>query len=119
MMEIKNVDENTNNQQEDLNTNHQTEIKQNGIEEDIQIIQNMQNEQINNNTPMQHKKEIHTNPVSDTKSFILSAGDQNLISRTKQNKQMDLQNFFKKSRHFFIMTDGGKPIYSRYGDEVG
>ena len=41
-----------------------------------------------------------------------------LNKRTKLNKQMDLNDFFKKSRHFFIMTEGGKPVYSRYGDEV-
>jgi len=41
-----------------------------------------------------------------------------LNKRTKINKQMDLNTFFTKKRHFFIMTDGGKPIFSRYGDEV-
>jgi hypothetical protein len=41
-----------------------------------------------------------------------------LIERTKHNKNLDLDNFFKQSRHFFIMTEGGKPVYSRYGDEM-
>jgi hypothetical protein len=26
--------------------------------------------------------------------------------------------FFQKSRHFFVMTDAGQPIYSRYGNAV-
>jgi hypothetical protein len=41
-----------------------------------------------------------------------------LIDRTSHNKNLDLNNFFKQRRHFFIMTDGGKPVYSRYGDEM-
>lgn len=41
-----------------------------------------------------------------------------LLQRTKYNKNLDLDNFFKQKRHFFIMTDGGKPVYSRYGDEM-
>ena len=43
---------------------------------------------------------------------------QNTINKTITNKKMKLDNFFKKNRHFFIMTDGGKPVYSRYGDEI-
>jgi cellulose biosynthesis protein BcsQ len=31
---------------------------------------------------------------------------------------MKLDEFFTKKRHYLIMTDGGKPVYSRYGDEV-
>lgn len=41
-----------------------------------------------------------------------------LFLQTKKNKEMDLKQFFKQQRHYFIMTDGGKPIYSRYGDEI-
>ena len=42
----------------------------------------------------------------------------NLVNRTKQNKEMNITDFFKQSRHYFIMTEGGTPIYSRYGDEI-
>lgn len=31
---------------------------------------------------------------------------------------MDTETFFLQSRHYFIMSDGGTPIYSRYGDEM-
>ena len=31
---------------------------------------------------------------------------------------MNLETFFKQSRQYFIMTEGGTPIYSRYGDEI-
>lgn len=35
---------------------------------------------------------------------------------TKQNRNLSRQEFFKEKKHFFIMAEGGKPIYSRYGD---
>ena len=43
---------------------------------------------------------------------------QKLQSKTIKNKQCSTMEFFKKNRHYFIMTDGGLPVYSRYGDEV-
>lgn len=48
----------------------------------------------------------------------ISSNNNTLTNRVKLNKQMDLKTFFTKSRHYFIMTDGGKPIFSRYGDEL-
>jgi hypothetical protein len=41
-----------------------------------------------------------------------------LTARTTTNKLLDLNNFYKQNLHFFIMTEGGKPVYSRYGDEM-
>jgi hypothetical protein len=41
-----------------------------------------------------------------------------ITKRTVLNKTMDLTNFYKQKLHFFIMTEGGKPVYSRYGDEM-
>ena len=29
----------------------------------------------------------------------------------------DLTEFYQISKHFLIMSEAGKPIYSRYGDE--
>ena len=43
---------------------------------------------------------------------------QKLVNKTKKNANMKLEEFFTKKRHYLIMTDGGKPVYSRYGDEV-
>ena len=43
---------------------------------------------------------------------------QKLVNKTKRNANMKLDEFFTKKRHYLIMTDGGKPVYSRYGDEV-
>ena len=41
-----------------------------------------------------------------------------LYLRTKTNKTMKIEQFYEQKRHFFIMTEGGTPIYSRYGDEI-
>ena len=43
---------------------------------------------------------------------------QKLITKTKRNIELKYEEFFNKKRHYLIMTDGGKPVYSRYGDEV-
>ena len=41
-----------------------------------------------------------------------------LYLRTKTNKTMKIEQFYEQKRHYFIMTEGGTPIYSRYGDEI-
>ena len=41
-----------------------------------------------------------------------------ITKRTTNNKNMDLETFYRQSRQYFIMTEGGTPIYSRYGDEI-
>ena len=41
-----------------------------------------------------------------------------LYLRTKLNKTMKIEQFYEQKRHYFIMTEGGTPIYSRYGDEI-
>ena len=41
-----------------------------------------------------------------------------LYLRTKNNKTMKIEEFYEQKRHYFIMTEGGTPIYSRYGDEI-
>ena len=43
---------------------------------------------------------------------------QKLVIKTNKNSKMKLDEFFKKKRHFLIMSDGGKPVYSRYGDPI-
>ena len=67
--------------------------------------------------------------VNQEKEYILSKDflddknrcnllTQKLVNKTKKNANMKLDEFFTKKRHYLIMTDGGKPVYSRYGDEV-
>ena len=41
-----------------------------------------------------------------------------LVKKTKINENMQFEEFFKKKRHYLIMTEGGKPVYSRYGDPI-
>ena len=43
---------------------------------------------------------------------------QKLVKKTKENSEIKLDKFFTKKRHFLIMTDGGKPVYSRFGDAI-
>ena len=43
---------------------------------------------------------------------------QKLVIKTNKNAKMKLDEFFTKKRHFLIMSDGGKPVYSRYGDPI-
>ena len=43
---------------------------------------------------------------------------QKLVTKTKRNEQMKFEEFFIKKRHYLIMSDGGKPVYSRYGDPI-
>ncbi len=41
-----------------------------------------------------------------------------LHEKVLRNNSLDQTDFFKKSRHFLIMTDSGQPIYSRYGNAI-
>jgi hypothetical protein len=43
---------------------------------------------------------------------------QKLVAKTKRNEKMKFEEFFIKKRHYLIMSDGGKPVYSRYGDPI-
>ena len=44
--------------------------------------------------------------------------NQKMIKKVKDNAYLKYDKFFNKKRHFLIMTDGGKPVYSRYGDAI-
>ena len=44
--------------------------------------------------------------------------NQRMIKKVKDNASIKLDTFFTKKRNFLIMTDGGKPVYSRYGDAI-
>ena len=88
----------------------------------------IQNPQTEKTTPTLEILTFTQHPIIENKTEIskeilenknqLNIYTQNTINKTITNKKMKLDNFFKKNRHFFIMTDGGKPVYSRYGDEI-
>lgn len=68
----------------------------------------------------QPQKEITPNlpsKIQEQKEQI-STLYQEIQAKTKKNKECTQEDFYKKNRHYFIMTDGGLPVYSRYGDEV-
>ena len=60
------------------------------------------------------EKEISTSEKKEKKEDV----ECSLFMRTKHNKEMNITDFYKQKRHYFIMTDGGTPIYSRYGDQM-
>ena len=43
---------------------------------------------------------------------------QKMVQKTRRNEKMKFEEFFIKHRHYLIMSDGGKPVYSRYGDPI-
>lgn len=64
-------------------------------------------------------KEDYLNVTVDSSDLNLQKERKNSITqKTDKNKKMQGEEFFRKSRHYFIMTEGGTPIYSRYGDEI-
>ena len=69
-----------------------------------------ENEQIFNN---EEKENSDEDEPEYSKNDI-----ERLYLRTKSNKNMKIEQFYEQKRHYFIMTEGGTPIYSRYGDEI-
>ena len=82
--------------------------------------ENKQNNNDKNNNLLE--KEIYEEYGSDNSALSNSDISDNetdsIKARTSSNKKMDLTNFYKQSRQYFIMNSGGAPIYSRYGDEI-
>ena len=72
------------------------------------------------NSPIQ--EEIYEEYDSDNSALSNSDISENdidsITTRTSQNKNMEIETFYKQNRQYFIMTEGGTPIYSRYGDEI-
>ena len=106
--EIENDKENNNNEktEQDKNSNQQNVT--------IEIIQPKENSLTDNYNP---------NTYEFPKDFMedkirCNTLTQKLIAKTKINSNLKYEEFFTKKRHYLIMTDGGKPVYSRYGDEV-
>ena len=69
-----------------------------------------------NNNSLLAKLELPPEFISDKERCNILT--QKLVKKTSKNANMKLEDFFSKNRHFLIMTDGGKPVYSRYGDAV-
>ena len=102
----QNEDNVENNKENNIDVN----LKEPEIKEDI--TQQEQKEE-NNEKELTSETETENNiPLPDPSIESV------LCVKTQHNKGMEIDEFFKQKRHYFIMTDGGTPIYSRYGDEL-
>ena len=71
------------------------------------------------NNPQENIEEEYDSDNSALSNSDVSENDiDSIVTRTTKNKSMDLDIFYRQSRQYFIMTEGGTPIYSRYGDEI-
>ena len=130
---INNSEQNITSKVEESKENNEIKIEENKPEINSD---NINNENIEgNNNSNQHEvtmqiQELNTSSENANKIINEFPKDfmedknrcneltQKLIIKTKRNTELKYEEFFTKKRHYLIMTDGGKPVYSRYGDEV-
>ena len=130
---INNSEQNITSKLEESKENNEIKIEENKPEINSD---NINNENIEgNNNSNQHEvtmqiQELNTSSENANKIINEFPKDfmedknrcneltQKLIIKTKRNTELKYEEFFTKKRHYLIMTDGGKPVYSRYGDEV-
>ena len=95
------------------NNNILTEEKINKLE----LEEDNKEDIIKENEPIFNEEEKEDSEDEDEPEY--SKNDiEALYLRTKTNKAMKIKQFYEQKRHYFIMTEGGTPIYSRYGDEI-
>jgi len=136
--ETNNDSNENNNENATLNIKEVSEIKNEEKKEEINSEINVEKKDENNNDNNQHQSVtmeiIHDdiNIIVDNQNTNINVFPQDfmddkircneltqkLIAKTKKNTEVKYEEFFTKKRHYLIMTDGGKPVYSRYGDEV-
>ena len=130
---INNSEQNITSKVEESKENNEIKIEENKLEINSD---NINNENIEGNSNSnQHEvtmqiQELNTSSENANKIINEFPKDfmedknrcneltQKLIIKTKRNTELKYEEFFTKKRHYLIMTDGGKPVYSRYGDEV-
>ena len=101
--------ENEENKKEEINNSKQENNKNEIID--------VNNEEEKNN--INDKKEENENEnLFEENSDEQDEPEYSKNLRTKTNKTMKIEQFYEQKRHYFIMTEGGTPIYSRYGDEI-
>jgi len=104
--------DNTNKEKKVENNKNNNKINKQQESEPIKVIDNEINIQDND-------ENINVFPPDFTDDKIrCNVLTLKLIAKTRRNTDIKYEEFFTKKRHFLIMTDGGKPVYSRYGDEV-
>ena len=111
-MTIENTTENTTENTNTINTENPDNLEQNEVK--IEIIKSESNSSSDN--PHKNNYEFPKDFLED--KLRCNKLTQKLINKTTINAGLKYEEFFTKKRHYLIMTDGGKPVYSRYGDEV-
>ena len=118
--ENKNDEENKESENNNLNNNEESNNKKEENNQQKNKVLNEKNieEMIDNdNEPIINNEEKENSEDEDEPEY--SKNDiEALYLRTKTNKTMKIEQFYEQKRHYFIMTEGGTPIYSRYGDEI-
>ena len=119
--EEKKEENNEENEIKNIEKSEKTNLELNNEIEKENIEENNEEEEEEISTIKEEKKDlpkIKTNPPPSSFEIKKNTEIENLYIITRENKQMDTETFFLQSRHYFIMSDGGTPIYSRYGDEM-
>lgn len=52
------------------------------------------------------------------KSTFIDTNNHFITEKSKKNKEFKVEDIKSKANHYFIMTEGGNPIWSRYSDEM-
>ena len=121
IIEINKIDEEKNEENKEIIISTKTESKEDNQKLNHKIIDENNIEELigveNENEQIYNQEEKENSDDEDEPEY--SKNDiEALYLRTKTNKTMKIEQFYEQKRHYFIMTEGGTPIYSRYGDEI-
>ena len=113
---------------QDNNTNNASDIKQKEIiynisEQKEDNIIEIEKSLENNDIKILGLEKEKTKKIKIPKDIISEKKranklTQKMVEKTRRNEKMKYEEFFIKKRHYLIMSDGGKPVYSRYGDPI-
>ncbi|KAM9958279.1 hypothetical protein ACTFIW_001141 [Dictyostelium discoideum] len=84
---------------------------------------NNNNSEIDNSTDNLEQPTVEGGDIEDLSNYILSKIDESSTvtgrpARKYSEQDTSTPEWFDHKKHFFILSFSGKPIYSRYGDEV-
>ena len=103
---------------ENLDNKENNEKNENNNIQDQQVIMQIVQPEVNSSSEIYNKTILEFPKDFIDDKIRCNTLTQKLIKKTQRNANMKFEDFFKKKRNYLIMTDGGKPVYSRYGDEV-
>ena len=121
LIEINKIEEEKKEENKEIIISTKTESKEDNQKLNHKIIDENNIEELigveNENEQIYNQEEKENSDDEDEPEY--SKNDiEALYLRTKTNKTMKIEQFYEQKRHYFIMTEGGTPIYSRYGDEI-